>query len=180
MENNLNEAKVAHHQLCSLVEVSDAELLGPRRKNLHKIVTVYVEILWAGKKLATEETNVYELFLCAFTLFALTVPGRSEGKLKCALHLLCKLMPQCHNRLLNIFDSKMSLEAYAQRDDKNLDLSRFSAHGKKTLARIAAALGEEQVARTNSRRRQNQLLLGRDNEGSHKQTISFMKQNGGH
>ncbi|KAL3596761.1 hypothetical protein D5086_008398 [Populus alba] len=122
LENNLNEAKVAHHQLCSLVEVSDVELLGPTGKNLHKIVTVYAEILWAGKKLATEET----------------------------------------------------------RDDKNLDLSRFWAHGKKTLARIAAALDEEQVARTNSRRRPNQLLIGRDNEGSHKQTISFMKQNGGH
>ncbi|XP_052308520.1 uncharacterized protein LOC7487412 [Populus trichocarpa] len=56
LENNLNEAKVAHHQLCSLVEVSDVELLGPKKKNLHKIVTVYAEILWAGKKLATEET----------------------------------------------------------------------------------------------------------------------------
>lgn len=31
-----------------------------------------------------------------------------------------------------------------QKDDKNQDLSRFSAHGKKTLARIATALGEEQ------------------------------------
>ncbi|KAJ7000337.1 importin-5-like [Populus alba x Populus x berolinensis] len=187
LENNLNEAKVAHHQLCSLVEVSDVELLGPTGKNLHKIVTVYAEILWAGKKLATEET----------------------------VSQMIKQLELYRRRFLNIFDSKMSLEAYAQavhnstnfilywknrsnyyryvshldqmvntlfisRDDKNLDLSRFWAHGKKTLARIAAALGEEQVARTNSRRRPNQLLLGRDNEGSHKQTISFMKQNGGH
>ncbi|KAJ6396526.1 hypothetical protein OIU77_021538 [Salix suchowensis] len=43
LENNLNEAKVVHHQLCSLVEVSDVDLLGPRKKNLHKIVSVYAE-----------------------------------------------------------------------------------------------------------------------------------------
>ncbi|KAJ6368058.1 hypothetical protein OIU78_000601 [Salix suchowensis] len=67
LENNLNEAKVVHHQLCSLVEVSDVDLLGPRKKNLHKIVSVYAEILWAGKKLATEETvsqMIKQLKLC--------------------------------------------------------------------------------------------------------------------
>ncbi|KAF9683850.1 hypothetical protein SADUNF_Sadunf04G0056900 [Salix dunnii] len=36
--------------------LSDVDLLGPKMKNLHKIVTVYAEILWAGKKLANEET----------------------------------------------------------------------------------------------------------------------------
>ncbi|CAK7338907.1 unnamed protein product [Dovyalis caffra] len=60
LNNNLNEAKVAHQQLCSLVEASDVELLGPKKKNLHKIVTVYAEILWAGNKLATEETETAE------------------------------------------------------------------------------------------------------------------------
>ncbi|KAJ6364531.1 hypothetical protein OIU76_029482 [Salix suchowensis] len=41
--------------------------LGPRKKNLHKIVSVYAEILWAGKKLATEETvsqMIKQLKLC--------------------------------------------------------------------------------------------------------------------
>jgi hypothetical protein len=49
-----------------------------------------------------------------------------------------------------------------------------------TKAAFLTMISSLSVVRTNSRRRPNQLLLGRDNEGSHKQTISFMKQNGGH
>ncbi|KAJ6290798.1 hypothetical protein OIU78_026527 [Salix suchowensis] len=56
LKNNLEEAKVVHRQLCSLVEVSDVELLGTHKAYLSEIVAVYAEILWAGKKLATEET----------------------------------------------------------------------------------------------------------------------------
>ncbi|KAG5227351.1 importin [Salix suchowensis] len=56
LKNNLEEAKVVHRQLCSLVEVSDVELLGTQKAYLSEIVAVYAEILWAGKKLATEET----------------------------------------------------------------------------------------------------------------------------
>nr|TKS10240.1 hypothetical protein D5086_0000084890 [Populus alba] len=56
LKNNLEEAKVVHRQLCSLVEVSDGELLGTQKAYLSEIVAVYSEILWAGKKLATEET----------------------------------------------------------------------------------------------------------------------------
>eukprot|EP00258_Populus_trichocarpa_P032650 XP_024448669.1 importin-5 [Populus trichocarpa] len=56
LKNNLEEAKVVHRQLCSLVEVSDGELLGTQKAYLSEIVAVYAEILWAGKKLATEET----------------------------------------------------------------------------------------------------------------------------
>ncbi|KAG5247264.1 importin [Salix suchowensis] len=66
LENNLNEAKVVHHQLCSLVEFRCGHSW-PRKKNLHKIVSVYAEILWAGKKLATEETvsqMIKQLKLC--------------------------------------------------------------------------------------------------------------------
>ncbi|KAJ6738500.1 IMPORTIN BETA [Salix koriyanagi] len=47
--------------------ISDVDILGPRKKNLHKIVSVYAEILWAGKKLATEETvsqMIKQLKLC--------------------------------------------------------------------------------------------------------------------
>ena len=49
-----------------------------------------------------------------------------------------------------------------------------------TKAAFLTMISSLSVVRTNSRRRPNQLLLGRDNEGSHKQTISIMKQNGGH
>ncbi|CAI7776152.1 unnamed protein product [Closterium sp. NIES-54] len=47
------EAKVAHAQLCGLLERSDARILGPNNQNLPHIVGVLLE---AGTDLATEET----------------------------------------------------------------------------------------------------------------------------
>ncbi|CAI5473246.1 unnamed protein product [Closterium sp. Yama58-4] len=51
------EAKVAHAQLCGLLERSDARILGPNNQNLPHIVGVLLEVLKAGTDLATEETN---------------------------------------------------------------------------------------------------------------------------
>ncbi|XP_047316709.1 importin-5-like [Impatiens glandulifera] len=56
IKGDLLEAKVVHDQLCSMVERSDTELLGPNNQYLPKIVTVFAEVLCAGKDLATEQT----------------------------------------------------------------------------------------------------------------------------
>ncbi|KAB2607538.1 importin-5-like [Pyrus ussuriensis x Pyrus communis] len=56
IKGDLVEAKVVHDQLCSMVERSDRELLGPNNQYLPKIVAVFAEVLCAGKDLATEQT----------------------------------------------------------------------------------------------------------------------------
>ncbi|KAK6925778.1 Importin repeat 4 [Dillenia turbinata] len=56
IKGDLIEAKVVHDQLCSMVEMSDRELLGPNNQYLPKIVSVYAEVLCSGKDLATEQT----------------------------------------------------------------------------------------------------------------------------
>ncbi|XVE90185.1 hypothetical protein DITRI_Ditri20bG0058100 [Diplodiscus trichospermus] len=56
IKGDLMEAKLVHDQLCSMVERSDQELLGPNNQYLPKIVAVFAEVLCAGKDLATEQT----------------------------------------------------------------------------------------------------------------------------
>lgn len=56
IKGDLIEAKLVHDQLCSMVERSDGELLGPNHQYLPKIVSVFAEVLCAGKELATEQT----------------------------------------------------------------------------------------------------------------------------
>ncbi|XP_022718871.1 importin-5-like [Durio zibethinus] len=56
IKGDLIEAKFVHDQLCSMVERSDQELLGPNNQYLPKIVAVFAEVLCAGKDLATEQT----------------------------------------------------------------------------------------------------------------------------
>ncbi|ONK75287.1 uncharacterized protein A4U43_C03F15290 [Asparagus officinalis] len=56
IKSDLIEAKIVHEQLCSMVERSDRELLGPNNQFLPKIVAVFAEVLCAGKDLATEQT----------------------------------------------------------------------------------------------------------------------------
>ncbi|GAB2211296.1 hypothetical protein Droror1_Dr00016589 [Drosera rotundifolia] len=56
IKGDLVEAKVVHEQLCSMVERSDTEVLGPNHQYLPKIVAVFAEVLCAGKDLATEQT----------------------------------------------------------------------------------------------------------------------------
>ncbi|XP_020215509.1 importin-5 [Cajanus cajan] len=56
IKGDLIEAKVVHDQLCSMAERSDRELLGPNNQYLPKIVSVFAEVLCAGKDLATEQT----------------------------------------------------------------------------------------------------------------------------
>ncbi|KAK9220694.1 hypothetical protein WN944_009117 [Citrus x changshan-huyou] len=55
IKGDLIEAKIVHEQLCSMVERSDSDLLGPNHQYLPKIVSVFAEIL-CGKDLATEQT----------------------------------------------------------------------------------------------------------------------------
>ncbi|KAI3697013.1 hypothetical protein L6452_29707 [Arctium lappa] len=56
IKGDLIEAKVVHDLLCSMVERSDMELLGPNNQYLPKIVSIFAEILCAGKELASEQT----------------------------------------------------------------------------------------------------------------------------
>lgn len=56
IKSDLIEAKVVHDQLCSMAERSDSELLGPYNQYLPNIVSVFAEVLCAGKDLATEQT----------------------------------------------------------------------------------------------------------------------------
>ncbi|KZV20980.1 importin-5-like [Dorcoceras hygrometricum] len=56
IKGDLIEAKVVHDQLCSMVERSDRELLGHNNQYLPKIVSVFAEVLCAGKDLATDQT----------------------------------------------------------------------------------------------------------------------------
>ncbi|XP_014491277.1 importin-5 [Vigna radiata var. radiata] len=56
IKGDLIEAKVVHDQLCSMVERSDRELIGPNNQYLPKIVAVFAEVLCAGTDLATEQT----------------------------------------------------------------------------------------------------------------------------
>ncbi|XP_019253057.1 PREDICTED: importin-5-like isoform X2 [Nicotiana attenuata] len=53
---DLVEAKLVHEQLCSMVERSDRELLGPNYQYLPKVVSVFAEVLCSEKELATKET----------------------------------------------------------------------------------------------------------------------------
>ncbi|KAL9436420.1 hypothetical protein AB3S75_022466 [Citrus x aurantiifolia] len=56
LKGDLIEAKVVHAQLCSMVERSDGEILGPNHQYLPKIVTIFAEVLCGGKDLVTEQT----------------------------------------------------------------------------------------------------------------------------
>uniref|UniRef100_A0A6N2LF39 Condensin complex subunit 1 C-terminal domain-containing protein n=1 Tax=Salix viminalis TaxID=40686 RepID=A0A6N2LF39_SALVM len=167
---------------------SDVDLLGPRKKNLHKIVSVYAEILWAGKKLATEETvsqMIKQLKLCRrrsipstwrsfmlsmenhlrrnthfdnvvesmFTImdtaelqqktrllileFILKKDIRIENSTQFFMKFLGKML-----FMIEVIRNNPESET-TESDDKNQDLTRVSAYGKMTLARIASALDEE-------------------------------------
>ncbi|XP_059623256.1 uncharacterized protein LOC132266410 [Cornus florida] len=56
LRNNLNEAKLVHDQLCSMIETSEENIFGPGDVNLPKIIAVLSEVLWAGDNLATAQT----------------------------------------------------------------------------------------------------------------------------
>ncbi|XP_062212132.1 uncharacterized protein LOC133913097 [Phragmites australis] len=56
IKNDLIEAKLVHEHLCAMLEKSERELLGHNNQYLPKIVSVFAEILCAGKDLATEQT----------------------------------------------------------------------------------------------------------------------------
>ncbi|XP_066397593.1 uncharacterized protein [Miscanthus floridulus] len=56
IKNDLIEAKLVHEQLCAMLEKSERELLGHNNQYFPKIVSVFAEILCAGKDLATEQT----------------------------------------------------------------------------------------------------------------------------
>ncbi|XP_039139952.1 importin-5-like [Dioscorea cayenensis subsp. rotundata] len=57
IKGDLVEAKIVHDQLCTMVERSDRELLGPNNHYLPKIISIFAEVLCAGNELATEQTS---------------------------------------------------------------------------------------------------------------------------
>ncbi|XP_027335605.1 uncharacterized protein LOC113849710 [Abrus precatorius] len=56
LKNDLIEAKVMHEQLCLMVARLDKDLLGAGNQNLVKIITVFLEVIDQGDKLATAQT----------------------------------------------------------------------------------------------------------------------------
>ncbi|EFJ15568.1 hypothetical protein SELMODRAFT_155690 [Selaginella moellendorffii] len=56
LKGDLVEAKIVHEQLCSMVESSDPQLLGPNNQFLPKIVSVFAEVLSSGAELSNEQT----------------------------------------------------------------------------------------------------------------------------
>ncbi|XP_070018683.1 uncharacterized protein [Nicotiana sylvestris] len=57
IKGDLAEAKYVHGELCSMVERSDIELIGPSYQYIPKIISVFAEVLCSEKDLATEETK---------------------------------------------------------------------------------------------------------------------------
>ncbi|XP_045826344.1 importin-5-like [Trifolium pratense] len=56
LKDDLVEAKIMHDQLCLMVGRLDKDLLGPGNQNLVKIITVFLEVIEKGDKLATTQT----------------------------------------------------------------------------------------------------------------------------
>ncbi|KAJ8526273.1 hypothetical protein K7X08_028750 [Anisodus acutangulus] len=54
---NLDEAKISHDLLCSMMETSEPKVIGPDGSYIPNIITIFAEVLWAGNNLATEETT---------------------------------------------------------------------------------------------------------------------------
>ncbi|TMW85305.1 hypothetical protein EJD97_023354 [Solanum chilense] len=54
---NLDEAKISHGILCSMIETFEDRAIGPRGLHIPKIIAIFAEVLWAGNNLATEETR---------------------------------------------------------------------------------------------------------------------------
>ncbi|PHT97046.1 hypothetical protein BC332_34029 [Capsicum chinense] len=56
IKDDVYEAEAVLNQLCSMVERSDTELLGPNYLHLPKVISVFAEVLCAGDDVVTEET----------------------------------------------------------------------------------------------------------------------------
>ncbi|XP_049380959.1 uncharacterized protein LOC125845489 [Solanum stenotomum] len=54
---NLDEAKISHELLCSMIEMFEQKVIGPQGFHIPKIIAIFAEVLWAGNNLATEETK---------------------------------------------------------------------------------------------------------------------------
>ncbi|KAK4707597.1 hypothetical protein R3W88_028522 [Solanum pinnatisectum] len=54
---NLDEAKISHELLCSMIETFEQKVIGPEGFHIPKIIAIFAEVLWAGNNLATEETK---------------------------------------------------------------------------------------------------------------------------
>ncbi|KAH0727959.1 hypothetical protein KY285_003650 [Solanum tuberosum] len=56
IKDDMNKAKAVLDQLCSMVERSDRELLGPNYLHLPKVISVFTEVPCAGDDVVAEET----------------------------------------------------------------------------------------------------------------------------
>ncbi|XP_009594485.1 uncharacterized protein [Nicotiana tomentosiformis] len=95
------KAKVVHKQLCSMVERSDGELLGPNYQYLPKVISVFVEVLCVGENLATDETKKCMINLLRH--FQQTVPAATLAS-ACSL-----LLPQQEMELESIYHPRKML-----------------------------------------------------------------------
>ncbi|CAK8566684.1 unnamed protein product [Lathyrus sativus] len=56
LKDDLAEAKIMHEQLCLMVARLDKDLLGAGNQNLAKIITVFLDVIQKGDRLATAQT----------------------------------------------------------------------------------------------------------------------------
>nr|KJB66062.1 hypothetical protein B456_010G125900 [Gossypium raimondii] len=66
IKGDLIEAKVVHEQLCSMVERSDSEVLGPNHQYLPKIVAVFAEVKFSSCSIKFVLTNCCLCLNCLF------------------------------------------------------------------------------------------------------------------
>ncbi|KAH0642676.1 hypothetical protein KY289_033650 [Solanum tuberosum] len=54
---DLDEAKISHKLLCSMMETSEQKVIGLGGSYIPIIIAIFAEVLWAGNNLASEETR---------------------------------------------------------------------------------------------------------------------------
>ncbi|KAH0648316.1 hypothetical protein KY285_033564 [Solanum tuberosum] len=54
---DLDEAKISHELLCSMMETSEQKVIGLGGSYIPIIIAIFAEVLWAGNNLASEETR---------------------------------------------------------------------------------------------------------------------------
>ncbi|KAM3217882.1 hypothetical protein P3L10_022411 [Capsicum annuum] len=115
IKDDVYEAKAVLNQLCSMVERSDTELLGPNYLHLPKVISVFAEVLCAGDDVVTEETANRMIHLLRH--FKETLPPVTLASARALL------LPQ----------QEMELESILSPDQKDTNIS---ARAMKLLCRL--------------------------------------------
>ncbi|KAM3327543.1 importin-5-like [Capsicum galapagoense] len=115
IKDDIYEAKAVLDQLCSMVERSDTELLGPNYLHLPKVISVFAEVLCTGDDVVTEQTANRMIHLLRH--FKETLPLATLASARALL------LPQ----------QEMELESILSPDQKDTNIS---ARAMKLLCRL--------------------------------------------